>query len=104
MTAPKSILRPRRTSTAENLPRVITDWFEGKPRRPEQSSAPWLAMAYPGYMFLREYWQVWAAAHPGARPPAGFEWIAEPAPERMHGVPWAQALRAAQRCAARPRK
>lgn len=104
MTIAKSSTRQRRRTTAENLPRQITSWFAGDPRGPEQSSAPFFAMAYPGYMLLREYWQVWAAAHPGARPPARYEWIAEPPPERMHGVPWAQALKAAQKCAARPRK
>jgi len=101
MTARKSTLRPRRRTSAESLPRDLADWFAGEPRREDQSALPWSALVYPDYMLLRERWQIWKAAHPAAKPPAGFEWIAEPPPELAHGTPWDEAVAQARKCAQR---
>lgn len=99
MTAPRSTLRQRRRSTADNLPRALADWFEGVPRGPDQSSVPWLALIYPDYVLLPERWLIWKAAHPGAHPPVGYEWLDDPTSPR-HSPEWL--LIDARKCAAHP--
>ena len=68
---------------------------------PRQPSPPWSALLYPDYVLLRERWQAWAADHPGAKPPAGYERIGKPPPENMDGVPYAEAVAQARKLARR---
>lgn len=98
MTAPKSTLRQRRRTGAENLPRELVAWFEGEPRRADQSSVPWAALVFPDYALLPERWLLWKAAHPDARPPAGFEWLDNPKSDH-HPPAWL--VTEAQKCARR---
>ena len=65
MTAPKSTLRPRRRTTAENLPRKLAEWFAGERTA---SGIPCAALVYPDYVLLPERWEIWKDAHPDARP------------------------------------
>lgn len=99
MTAKRSTLRPRRATGAENLPRALAQWFAGDPRRPDQSSAPWLALIYPDYVLLPERWQIWKEAHPDARAPAGYEWLDDPNSPRQ---PPEGLVIEARRCALHP--
>ena len=54
MTTAKGLLRKRRTTSAENLPRALVEWFGGLPRSPDQSSVPWDALVWPDYALLSE--------------------------------------------------
>lgn len=76
MTARKTMSRRRRTTGAANIPDPVVRWFAGEPRRPDQSAVPWAALAWPGYGRLPEWWDAWSECHQGARPPAGYEWLA----------------------------
>lgn len=98
MTAAKSTLRKRRSTTVENLPRALVEWFEGQPRRADQSSVPWLALIWPDYALLGERWLIWKAVHPDARPPLGWEWLDDPKSAR-HPPAWL--LEQAHKCASR---
>lgn len=82
MTAPKSTLRQRRRTTVENLPGELVAWFEGEPRRADQSSVPWSALIFPDYALLPARWLIWRAEHPDASPPVGHEWLDDPASPR----------------------
>jgi len=97
MTQRKAILRPRRRTTLEGLPPDLASWFAGEPRPEGGHAIPWAALIYPDHLLLYERWQAWAGDHPGARPPAGFEWIAEPPPERINGMPYDEAVAVARR-------
>jgi hypothetical protein len=99
MTAPKSTLRSRRRTTIENLPRTLVAWFAGEPRPDGRSSVPWSALAFPDWCFLPERWQIWKALHPGACPPAGFEWLDDPG-SPQHPTAWQ--LEQARKVAERP--
>lgn len=68
---------------------------------PLPPAPPWSALLYPDHVLIYERWQSWVADHPGAHPPAGYEWIAGPPPELEHGVPFAEALAQARRLARR---
>ena len=72
MTAPKAVLRRRRIVPGEDMPDELTAWFSGALHSP-----PWSALLSPGYELLPERWRAWAAEHPDATPPAGYEWLAE---------------------------
>lgn len=93
MTERKGTTRPRRTTAAAGIPAELSAWFAG-----ETSEAPWSALVYPDDALLHERWQQWQADHPNARPPAGWEWIGGPPPERLNGLPYAQALAEARAC------
>jgi hypothetical protein len=138
MTVRKSTLRPRRSTSAENLPRDLAAWFAGdRPPKTEDPplilsdarraeiqqclperlsraerralglpveplpSQPWSALIYPDYVLLPERWVMWKEAHPDAKPPAGYEWIADPN-SSQHPPAWL--LAEARRCANRSRK
>ncbi len=96
MTVAKGTLRKRRSTTVENLPRALVEWFAGEPRAPDQSSVPWGALVYPDYVFLSERWLIWKAVHPAAHPPIGWEWLDDPSSPR-HPADWL--LDHAQKCA-----
>jgi hypothetical protein len=96
MTTPKSTLRPRRQTGPETLPRDLVAWFEGEPRRADQSQIPWSALVFPDHELLGVRWKIWKAAHPDAVPPPGYEWIADPDSPR-HPAAWL--LAQAQACA-----
>lgn len=87
MTAPKSTYRRRRTAGTGNLPTPVVQWFEGL-RVPTKTLAavPLAVRAFPGCYLLSGWWQTWLAEHPGARPPAGYEWLNDPASPR-HPTP-----------------
>lgn len=101
MTEPRALRRRKRVD-ADNVPVEVARWFAG-----ERERIPWAASASPGNVLLRGQWSAWAKSHPGAQPPPGYAWIATPPPERMHGVPWDEALAIAKRLLlhpARPRR
>jgi len=102
MTAPKNALRQRRHSTAEDLPRQLAAWFEGQSRTEDQSKVPWSALVFPDYVLLPERWEIWKAAHPDAKPPAGYEWLNDPNSEGYRQPDWL--LEQARRCANRGRR
>ncbi|MDE2452759.1 MAG: hypothetical protein KGL43_04135 [Burkholderiales bacterium] len=85
MTNPRSTYRGRRRQSTDELPRALVAWFAGERQKPPMVSA----LLYPGDMLLPERWAAWSAEHPGVRPPAGWEWLADPgssrhpAPERV---------------------
>ena len=83
MTAAKSTLRRRRTTT-NNIPRALAEWFAGnREPGPGRSSVPWCALIVPDYALLPERWLAWSAENPGVPPPAGYEWLNDPdAPEQ----------------------
>lgn len=87
MTAPKTTMRRRRSKSTSNIPVDLVAWFSGKPRREDQSSIPWSALAYPDHVVLPERWAAWKAENPGASPPAGFEWLDDPTSKR-HPSAW----------------
>lgn len=97
MTDARRVVRARRRAGTDGLPQDLRAWFAGE----RTEGAPWSALIYPDYMFLRERWKVWLRAHPKAQPPSGFEWIAEPPPEQMNGMPYAKAVQQARRCTGR---
>ena len=70
MTTP---IRRRRRQAADDIPADLAAWFAGEPRPPEKPDIPWSALIVPDYVLLGERWQAWKAAHPDAKPPAGFE-------------------------------
>ncbi len=78
------------------LSREVADWFAGLPRPPRHSPVPMRAMAFPGYALLPEWWLAWSAEHPGAAPPVGREWLADPTDSRHRIRP--EILETAQRC------
>jgi len=74
MTAPKSTLRPARNSGGDSTrtPEDLLQWFSG-----ELESPPWSALLSPDHELLPARWAAWKRTHPDARPPAGYEWLAE---------------------------
>ncbi len=100
MTDKRRVIRPRRRAGTGGLPLDLREWFAGE----RMNGTPWSAMIYPDCVLLRERWQVWLRQHPEARPPSGYEWIADAPPERLHGMSYADALKQARRCAARALK
>ena len=73
MSEPKRVRRRRRART-DDVPADLAAWFAGE--RPA-NYVPWEAIL-PGHEErLPERWRTWSGAHPGVRPPAGYEWIAE---------------------------
>lgn len=87
MTAAKATLRRRRPRGAGDVPRELADWFAGVPRDPDATRTPWDALVYPDYVVLGERWQAWKAENPNAAPPAGWEWLDDPASPR-HPPEW----------------
>lgn len=77
MTDPKGTRRRRRTD-ANRIPADLAEWFAGEPRPPGKSSVPWSALIYPEHLLLADRWAIWKEAHPGSKPPAGFEWLDNP--------------------------
>lgn len=77
MTAPKSTTRRRRSGSSASVPPTLARWFGGEvfARRPM-----FFAMSY-GWQ-VAEQWRAWVVDHPGAVPPAGWEWLADPADHR----------------------
>ncbi len=73
MTIAQGTRRQRRSTAGANIPRYIAEWFAGERR------VSMTAMAFPWYPLVPEYWVAWKAEHPGARPPAEFEWLDTPA-------------------------
>jgi hypothetical protein len=88
MTAAKATLR-RRRSTAGGVPRDVVAWFNGEPRRPEQSSVPWAVLAFPGWVLLPGWWRSFKSENPKAKPPARYEWLDDDADSRNHPSPLA---------------
>ncbi|MBG6082709.1 hypothetical protein [Rubrivivax gelatinosus] len=80
MTQAKSTQRRRRKGSG-SIPAAIAEWFSGAAveRRP-------LLFTLPHSWQIAELWAQWAPEHPGARPPAGYEWLADPN-DRRHCVP-----------------
>lgn len=89
MTARKAAYRPRRGTAGGGIPRDLVDWFEGKPNA-NGHPVPWSALLAPWHALLGVYWRTWAADHPSAAPPAGWEWIADPNSPR-HAPEWQRA-------------
>jgi hypothetical protein len=73
MTTP---IRRRKKSDDADLPADLLAWFQGEPR--DRAGPPWSALIFPDCELLRERWQRFAAANPGACPPPGYERLAEP--------------------------
>ena len=96
MTEPRGTRR-RRRADHDDIPADLRKWFAGE----RTEGTPWSALIYPDSVLLWERWKVWVQDHPKSRPPTGFEWIANPPPERMHGQPYAEAVRQARKCEAR---
>jgi len=72
MTAPKSATRARRSGIGpSNVPPTVAAWFGG-----QALPIPWAALLSPEADLVPAWWQQWAAAHPGAVPPADAPWIA----------------------------
>ena len=85
MTERTTQTRRRRTSGAGQVPAAVASWFAGEPRLPGQSSVPMLAIVVPGCALLPGWWRAWAEAHPSDKPPAGYEWLADPSnPRQKH--------------------
>ena len=82
----------RKKATAGTLPPTLVEWFSG-----ERVKVPWVALAFPGGLLLPERWRAWAAANPGARPPPGWQWLADPTHPRHRAYP--PALASARRVA-----
>ena len=104
MTEPRGLRRRRRPTDGSDIPQEIADWFAGKPRPDGKPEVPWAAILWPEYMLLRERWAAWVKDHPGAKPPQGFEEIAEPPPAMLHGMLYADALAQAKRQLAGPHR
>lgn len=81
MTVAKSTTRGRRRTSASSVPRDMAAWFGGQhfDRRP-------LFFRLPHPWQIAELWRAWSADNPGARPPAGWEWLADPN-DRQHQRP-----------------
>lgn len=81
MTAAKATSRRRRTGGAGTVPRELAAWFGGAPalRRP-------LLFKLPHTCQVAKLWGAWSADNPGARPPVGWAWLADPTDPR-HAVP-----------------
>jgi hypothetical protein len=71
-------IRRRKRPAEDDLPADLLAWFRGDPR--DRTGPPWSALIFPDCDLLRDRWKVFAAANPGAKPPPGFEYIAEPEP------------------------
>ena len=98
MTEPKGLRRRRRVDPRTDIPPELAAWFAGEPPPPNYTDIPWCTILWPDELLLRERWNAWAASHPGAKPPAGYEWIAEPPPVYSDdGVPWNEAVEQARR-------
>ena len=101
MTEPKGVRRRRRDSLqADDIPSSLAQWFAGELPEPPLIEA----LAYPSSALLHTRWTIWKATHPHAMPPAGFEWLTEPAPERLHGVEYECAVAIACECVQRLRR
>lgn len=85
MTAARSTYRRRRSRGADSIPRRIAAWFSGDRTNCGTSGAPMFALCFPYRELLGDYWATWAREHPGAAPPPGWEWIADPASPRHPG-------------------
>ena len=104
MTEPRGMRRRRRTDAGSGVPADVAAWFAGEPRKEGANEVPWNALVYPGYMLLREWWEAWSKDRPGAKPPPGYEEIAEPPPARMHGMPYDEAMKMARDAFSQPRR
>jgi hypothetical protein len=90
MTEPLRARRPRRRSGDASLPAEVAAFFAR-----ESNDAPWALLLSPGYELRWEFWKIWARGRRGVRPPAGWESVAARPPERLHGLPYAQAVQIA---------
>ena len=64
----------RRRKPRHALPAQLVAWFSG-----ERTTVPMVfALAFPHGPLLPERWRAWVAEHPGATPPAGYEWLSDP--------------------------
>lgn len=100
MTERSTHSRRRRTTGAANVPIAVASWFAGEPRPPRSSSVPIIAIVVPGCALLPAWWRAWVEAHPSDKPPAGFEWLADPAHARQRH--YARHEAAAERMMNRP--
>lgn len=93
MTAAKSASRGRRRTSASSVPRELAAWFGGEPvaRRP-------LLFKLPHDWQVAECWRAWSADNPGAPPPAGWRWLADPDDPRHRRPPFVH--QAVARCVA----
>jgi hypothetical protein len=89
MPTPAKGLRRRRRAGFDNIPGELAEWFAGEPR--DKHGPPWAALIYPDYALLPARWRIWKAAHPGAKPPAGWEWIDGRKPFKGHAAELAAA-------------
>lgn len=80
MTAP---LRRKRRPAAADVPAELAEWFAGVPtrRRP-------LLFKLPHYWQVAEQWRTWLQDNPTARPPAGWEWMADTSDPRHRRPPF----------------
>jgi len=74
MTAP---LRRKRRPAAADVPPEMAAWFAGEPvkRRP-------LLFKLPHYWQVAEQWRIWVQDNVTAKPPIGWEWLADPEDKR----------------------
>lgn len=71
MTEARSTRRRRRgTNDADSIPPAVAAWFAG-----QAFPVPWEALLRPDSESVPGWWREWAAAHPGATPPADVTWI-----------------------------
>jgi hypothetical protein len=82
--------RRRANATDGDIPREFAAWFAGEWVVKPGSALPhpFAAGIPPHCAMLPAYWDAWAIAHPGAKPPAGFEWLADPASPRRRVPGW----------------
>lgn len=78
MTDP-AVFRRRRRERPDEVSADLAAWFAG-----ETSSTPWEALLPGDYELLPARWRAWSKTRPGARPPAGYAWIAAPADSPTH--------------------
>lgn len=67
MTISKRSTRGRRRGSALHIPRPIADWFAGT------RSFTFYAYTHPYAPLLKDYWELYAAQNPGAKPPEGLQ-------------------------------
>lgn len=87
MTAPRNLVRRRRTSGTGRIPDDLARWFAGEPpKEGGKAGAPWSALITPDYYVLPDRWKAWKADRPGAVPPRGWEWIDSEEPFKGHAA------------------
>jgi hypothetical protein len=76
----------RRKRGAGTVPAALAAWFAGEPL-PGHRTPPWSAILWPWKVLIFERWRAFAAMHPGAKPPTGYEWIGGAPPKSVRDIP-----------------